>query len=65
MLKSSALVPETTLDLCCGGKKCPVIRDLGDAGFVIEDPDQTDRPIRLTRAQAAVVAPWLTLRLDQ
>ena len=58
-------VPVTdTLDLCCGGKKCPVLRDLGPDGFEIVDLDQADRPIRLTREQAALVAPWMVQRLE-
>lgn len=50
------------LDLCCGGKKCPVVRDEGDA-FVIVDADQSPAPICLTPEQAASVAGWLTARL--
>lgn len=63
-LKSSALVPDT-LDFCCGGKRCPKITDLGVDGLLIEDPDQSAQPIRLTREQAVAFAPWLALRLEQ
>lgn len=55
--------PET-LDLCCGGKKCPVLRDLGADGFEIADVDQTDKPIRITREQALLIAPWMVQRLE-
>ena len=55
-------VPDT-LDFCCGGKKCPVLRDLGPEGFEIVDTDQTADPIRLTREQAAALAPWILQRL--
>lgn len=55
-------VPEV-LDFCCGGKKCPVVRDLGADGFEIADADQSAHPIRLTREQAAVLAPWMVQRL--
>ena len=53
-----------TLDFCCGGKKCPVFRDLGAGGFEIVDVDQSDKPIRLTREQAAAVASWMVRRLE-
>lgn len=36
MLKPSASVPES-LDLCCGGKKCPQFRVEGSA-IVVTDP---------------------------
>ena len=55
------LTPET-LDLCCGGKKCPTLRDEGDS-FVIADLEQSEQPIRLTREQAARVMSWLEGRL--
>ena len=51
----------STLDLCCGGN-CPVLHDEGDS-FVISDSDQSEKPIRITREQAALVAAWLAERL--
>ena len=61
MLKPSALAAPV-LDLCCGGKKCPVLTDVADGGVAIADPDQTDKPIRLTAEQLAAIVPWLAAR---
>lgn len=52
-----------TLDLCCGGKKCPIIEDRGDT-FVISDPDSDGSPIIvLSKEQAARTQEWLAARL--
>ena len=59
----TSIASSPTLDLCCGGKKCPVLRDEGST-FVIEDPDQSDKPIRVTREQAEQILNWLDLRLS-
>ena len=53
---------DKTLDLCCGGQNCAVLHDEGDA-FVISDPAQDTREIRITREQAVRVAAWLSERL--
>jgi hypothetical protein len=51
---------ERVLDLCCGSKKCPVLREVSE-GFVIEDAGQR---IEITREQAERIAAWLVLRLN-
>lgn len=55
-------VPDV-LDLCCGGKKCPVLRREGES-IVIEDSDQAAGGIRLTREQVSEIVPWLKEWLD-
>ena len=47
------------LDLCCGGKKCPVLRDDGDT-IVIADVDQVDGEIRLAKTDLPRVLAWLS-----
>lgn len=51
---------DRVLDLCCGGKKCPVLRE-DHEGFCIEDAGQT---VTFTREQAAEIAAWLARRLS-
>lgn len=52
---------DDVLDLCCGGKKCPVLRDEGDA-IVIADADQVDGEIRLSKTDLPRVLAWLEKR---
>lgn len=47
------------LDLCCGGRKCPTLRDDGDA-IVIADADQVDGEIRLAKSDVPRVLAWLS-----
>ena len=55
---------DSVLDFCCAKKrKCPKLTDEGDGGFVIEDVDQVQGSIRLTREQGAMVKAWLERRL--
>ena len=49
------------LDLCCGGKKCPVFRDDGDS-VVIADTDQVEGEIRLAKTDLPRVLAWLSKR---
>lgn len=53
-----------TLDLCCGGKKCPVFRDEGDS-IVVEDLEQSAMPIRFAKSDVARVLAWLEARLER
>ena len=53
--------PCDTLDLCCGGKKCPTLTDDGDA-IVIDDADQSPLPIRIAKSDVPRVLAWLALR---
>lgn len=53
------------LDLCCGGKKCPVLRDEGDT-IVIADREQADGEIRFDKAiDGPRILAWLQARLGQ
>jgi hypothetical protein len=51
--------PGEALDLCCGGKKCPILREIAE-GFELSDAGQS---VVLTREQARAVADWLLQRL--
>jgi len=51
-----------TLDLCCGGKRCPVLTDDGEA-IVIEDAAQSPTPIRIAKADVPRVLAWLASRI--
>ena len=60
--KKSPMTDESdVLDLCCGGKKCPVLRDEGDA-IVIADTDQAGGEIRLAKTDLPRVLAWLSKR---
>ena len=59
--KKPLLDESDVLDLCCGGKKCPVLIDDGDA-IVIRDADQIDGEIRLSKEHLASIIPWLSKR---
>lgn len=52
------------LDLCCGGRKCPKLRDEGDA-IVISDAEQTDSTIRFSKDDAPRVIAWLQARIGR
>ena len=54
---------ETSLLLCCGGKKCPTISANPDGSFAISDEAEGCPPIRLSREQAALMLTWLGTRL--
>ena len=49
------------LDLCCGGKKCPVLRDDGDT-IAFMDHDQVEGEIRLSKTDLPRVLAWLAKR---
>jgi hypothetical protein len=51
---------DRVLDLCCGGKNCPVWRELDDGNFSVEDGATC---VQMDRAQAARAAAWLISRL--
>jgi hypothetical protein len=51
----------SVLDMCCGSRKCPVLREISGA-FVIEDAGQR---VELTREQAESAAKWLLERLSR
>ena len=61
MLNPSPTDPRT-LDLCCGGKRCPVLTDDGE-GIVIEDAAQSPAPIRIAKADVPRVLAWLAARV--
>jgi len=52
---------DRVLDLCCGSRKCPVLRENSN-GFSIEDAGQT---VNFTREQAERIAAWLVMRLHE
>jgi hypothetical protein len=57
---------EATLNLCCGGKKCPEIQHESSGDFVISDSDQLIHlQLRLTEQQARMLVDWLALRLTR
>lgn len=51
-----------TLDLCCGGKKCPVFRD-GGAIISIADVEAGATPVVLDKADLPRIIAWLTSKL--
>ena len=53
---------EDVLDLCCGGRKCPVLIDDGDT-IVIRDADQVEGEIRVAKTDLARIVPWLAQRV--
>ena len=63
MENAKPIVPDQSdvLDLCCGGRKCPVLRDEGDM-IVISDVDQSDGSIRLMKTDLPRVLAWLSMR---
>lgn len=63
MQNAKPMVPDDSdvLDLCCGGKKCPVLMDEGDA-IVIADADQVDGEIRIAKRDLPRVRAWLATR---
>ena len=60
-VKKSMPDDSDVLDLCCGGKRCPVMRDEGDT-IAIADPDQVDGEIRLAKTDLPRVLAWLSKR---
>jgi hypothetical protein len=48
------------LDLCCGGKRCAVLREIPN-GFIIEDEGVS---VTFTREQAEKITAWLVLCLN-
>ena len=63
MENAKPIVPDQSdvLDLCCGGRKCPVLTDEGDA-ISIADADQVDGPIRIAKTDLPRVLAWLATR---
>ena len=57
-------IPETpeTLDLCCGGKKCPTLRDAGDE-IVATDPTKGPGEIRFAKTDVPRIIAWLQGRV--
>jgi len=49
-------VAEDSLMLCCGGKRCPVIKQNTSSFELSDDFGQT---IKLSREQAALLAQWI------
>ena len=47
-----------TLDLCCGGKKCPVLRDDGTE-IVVTDPTKGPDEIRFAKSDVPEIIAWL------
>ena len=60
-MKPMSNEPDDVLDLCCGGKKCPVLRDEGDT-IAIADADQVEGQIRLAKTDLPRVLAWLSKR---
>ena len=63
MENAKPIVPDQSdvLDLCCGGRKCPMLRDEGDM-IVITDADQSDGAVRLMKTDLPRVLAWLSAR---
>lgn len=63
MQNAKPMVPDDSdvLDLCCGGRKCPVMKDEGDV-ITIADADQVDGEIRLSKTDLPRVLAWLSKR---
>lgn len=40
------------LDLCCKGKRCPLVSVLSDGGLVVREARSGGDPVRFTAAQA-------------
>lgn len=55
----------STLDLCCGGKKCPTLTDEGDT-IVIADAEQSTAAIRFDKhTDGPKILVWLQDRLTR
>ena len=52
-----ASAPLEPLDLCCGGRKCPVLHDEGDF-VVIMDVEQSSEAIRIAKSDVPRVVAW-------
>ena len=52
---------DAVLDLCCGKKTCPILRDEGDA-IVVADPHVDAAPVRIAKADLPAVIAWLERR---
>ena len=64
MIRSTGTAPALdTLDLCCGGKKCPMLTDVGDE-IVVSDPVQTPAQIRIAKDDVPRVIAWLKSRTE-
>lgn len=50
-----------TLDLCCGGKKCPEFRDAGDE-IVVTDLAKGPDEIRFAKTDVPRIIEWLAAR---
>lgn len=51
------------LDLCCGGKRCPILRDEGDT-ILATDPDNGTSSVRFAKTDLPRIIAWLESRAD-
>lgn len=50
-------IDENTIKLCCGGKGCPIIQDIGDGNVTITDDN--GNVITVKKEEAGMISPAL------